>query len=1506
MPVAAQQTAEFWTRDIETSANRRSLLDLAKSRFPVESKPFLQVLRSMSGTGGLDELDSVADDGEAVMLRMKSATCVYQYFGRLTAYTQVLSRKHLTPPGADSAISSLFEAKPDRTLGYVYINTRDVILPGGSKLPANSVGRLLTSNPNGPVVVSWDHQHSGWTFLLAVLQEYQKNKLNPAAGRSGRAPRTSSRQESQIETLSLEDIGLSASDVDEDLVIEILDLFRSLLHKNWELASMFANGLSNAASDDQPYTNPTQSPPDLIHVTLLILKDSLSYATSSSTRLVTSAIGLITALLPILPGRVWPFLRNLPQLFGDDRQNTTGSTPILVNQEKTLGTYQMTLSLLDLVGALFDESFRMVLTHNKALQDVKREVMLRALRFVTKEVWNEFGGWRFTRLREKFELGRKVVIIFAEILKFSPSAALPAVDKEMDGALTSDNGAALMDLTQFVLDTFLFKATGSTVNTLVTAIATGKDILAVLRKSMRAADADALVPFLEWSMRLTRLLLVRKGTMKINKVSLLEQTMFMGAVAESFVRVLEDPWEDSELRKAVWDLVAVAVDTQPAFAGLFVGGELQSSSRREGKQRADENGKEIPHTALSAAMTVISTPGLWDIAPDLLAASLGFLDLVWQHALEHLEALKTVRKSAQFWRDLAKVALKELGDPPSAIVESTITEYGETRAEQNEAVAHWAFHAMAKAHALHIFALDLKILPSTGAEKADRPDSFASIEKAFRDKESLEMHVREALRCSFNPDLHQRVQNNITQNFPSLTLDSVRSSSSSTVHQNFGDQYIFLAPVVYNRLMKYAGSDNELIYHAGEVFKGVCSINLDWSIMDAQVALARSWKELLRETAIWLKDVDRKLEETVLQCAVVASRIIADETRDGPIMVHVHTDRLALLEALLNVAWLVRKVDVAVTQSTQQFVKLVKNVRSIVGSDNFRIIDSVRKRSSVTFHRMLLYIIYFCARVGREHARNAATKLEDRLSLGSDVNDVLGHVIDALRISFDIAAAASSSENQENLLATLDQDIQLFVAVFDQCTRTELHATPSMWLARCQEAGLFKSSLELLVRTDILGRNGGSENQKRWSLSLAEHVLQFHVTLAAVPASAERLAHEGAMSAYCRNDLSPYLEAGAVDAIHSEFPGERSPYHRMWCTILGVTTSLVHVLGTHHGHFIQTEVLGFIQLYGAQLSKVLGWKVRDSLTLPLLEELDRVVGLFHGIATYSTPANTQVDPGVANILQAFSERALYLVQNVNYALTHPNHLAKLLEPITFEERTQKDKEENAMSVESSLQLIDSERRPMLSALIQKLLTLSRNNIATLLIISRSDTIFTTADRTQWPPQPVPVVAQTKVADDEPASLGTLLELGTLLSDVLKHFFKTGDKVAPNPLAHLVPSLHAFDSKNVIVLTEEALEQICLYALIQLATVVHQSYAPNPADDMSMEVQFERPPPLPPTVDPRVVREWKDLAIELNLLAKGVPQGAGGPGTRMFFDLISQSSFELVDKLDGTRAGKRMM
>ncbi|KAJ3505818.1 hypothetical protein NMY22_g17444 [Coprinellus aureogranulatus] len=317
------------------------------------------------------------------------------------------------------------------------------------------------------------------------------------------------------------------------------------------------------------------------------------------------------------------------------------------------------------------------------------------------------------------------------------------------------------------------------------------------------------------------------------------------------------------------------------------------------------------------------------------------------------------------------------------------------------------------------------------------------------------------------------------------------------------------------------------------------------------------------------------------------------------------------------------------------------------------------------------------------------------------------------------------------------------------------------------------------------------------------------MALVSNPIAAERLAGEGLLSAYSNNSISEAISSARVDIVMPELPGERSPVHLEYCSMLGIVAAVIAAMGKHN-HYFDAEACGFVQLYGDQISRTLSWTVGDSITMPLVEEMEQTVNLFYAIAA-SVPNAAKLNDAVTKVLRVFTKHALLLLQQINYAVIHPHHLASLFEPVTPEERTQHEK---------SLSVQDPLKRPLTAHLMHRLFRLSSNILGTLVCVSKADVVLC-GSQEDWPLGEALVVPHSKVVLGEPASLGTLLELANRTLDVMKELVTRPatqalthvGATAPQPPSALSSPL---DVRQGLITARRNLESIQVYAVTQLA------------------------------------------------------------------------------------------
>ncbi len=1353
---------QYWQFDWQYAASRRAIFDVARSRFPIQVKPLIRLTRAMTGSGFLDTDPLCSSDDHRDVLTEDRKICdnhVFYFIHSLPTYAQVIQSQACT--GAHAT----YEKVPDRSGsssigGLSYTNVRPIQLPGGSLLPPGSVGRALNSEGGEYMAICWNHTHSGWKLMLQLLTDFINRRDHHASSRKPNPPPPSDRHSPLM--LSVEDAGVETEGgIDESLITDVLDLIRSVVQDNPDQAEQLMESLETPTS-----AFADSSSPDLVQLTMTILEETFSTITPRSvktslpTALITSALSVLSAILtiPRFSTRVWIYLRSTSVLFGTGR--TSGSASVALAAERARGRYTMTHSVLHLVQQLFNDATTLILPDNPDLKRLKSEVLLNALKFVHGEIWIEHLGWRYANVSDRFDIGRRLSSVFVTVLQHTPHDV-------QDGPFP--------DLSTAVLDLLLFKASNSTISPLVSSVAAGRHMVQLLYHARRKADVRRVVLLLESKLELIRLLLNRKRALNESvKLSLLEQMLCtrvsdtgsadpsqsrtepidilaayvaqrdVGAIvplesiqilsalcetlssvssapaivghlfnpeatAATFVRIIQHPYDDLTLRFAVWNFISLAMNAEPALAKVFVSGQVHASpgEKKDLKEKGKVDGKGFATTAVEVAKEALeNSEELWELNPQLLCAVIRFLDVTWQHNLEHKAVVDELRKDSAFWTRLSSLSCKDLGPLPESDAQEFIMIDNARHSTMHENISMHCYRTALKAYGLHIIALDIG--QTYTKDSPAQSESFKSIAPRFRHDEDLMDLFSEAVVSSYRPELFDELET-LLEKFPGLSVAQLQSQDPLDARE-YGDRFS-LSPSLLQSRLKGCHDPNAMEDPVDLQEQHLLSINLNQSLSHSQLSLTESAYFLLQKVAPYLR-ADQSVRHNFMSLAAALSSDMAMEKRQGDMVATIHGKRLSVLLGVLEVAWF---APVGKPNELESFVQLLANVRGIVLNEFQRPLASLMGSCMVPFHRALLQIIYFCVKNAIIlFQRSPNLSPAHRWKVTESVDASLEMVINGLHVVF------TSAPTRRDL--DLDLDMELLVSVFEQCTRTDISKSSTSWLTKCQQHDVIDASLQLFSQIDLVGLSDINLLVNRRMPLYVPHLLLFHTALASIPSAAEVLAGKGLLAAYINSAISPAVSAGMIDITIPELSRQRSPAHYVYCSMISIVCGVISSLDRQHNYF-GVDVCGLAQLYSGQIDRALSWSVGDVISLPLLEEVEQVVHLFFSIAESSSVASHRSSV-VEKTLRFFTPRALHLLQQVNYAITHPHQLASLFEPVT---------EDEELLVTSNATSSDPMKRPLVVHLLHRLYRLASNIVSTLITISRAYTVLL-GDEEDWPIQ----------------------------------------------------------------------------------------------------------------------------------------------------------------------------
>jgi hypothetical protein len=238
------------------------------------------------------------------------------------------------------------------------------------------------------------------------------------------------------------------------------------------------------------------------------------------------------------------------------------------------------------------------------------------------------------------------------------------------------------------------------------------------------------------------------------------------------------------------------------------------------------------------------------------------------------------------------------------------------------------------------------------------------------------------------------------------------------------------------------------------------------------------------------------------------------------------------------------------------------------------------------------------------------------------------------------------------------------------------------------------------------------------------------LSLSQNPYTAEALAVNGIMMTLSNDSFSIFKEISQPYQ-----SGERNRWHRTWCMMISIITSILRTLG-HSERFLE-QCLEFANIHQNRLMAVM--TPPAVLTIGGLEEAERITGFLYQVSHYSERWRL-VYNAMATKLQ---NGIIQLVQHYVLLLLQPNLLARAALPVSKDEKR----------ADSVAALPTSTAVPFSQLIEQHIFIVLRNALSIIRLLTPNPLSKTEQDWQHW----IPLFAsslETSVA--APASLGILL------------------------------------------------------------------------------------------------------------------------------------------------------
>ncbi|GLA24348.1 hypothetical protein AnigIFM63326_011206 [Aspergillus niger] len=947
---------------VKDDALMDNIFRIARSRFPYETVPFLQLCRALVSK------DLVNEEGLPVILGELE---------NMDSFTQVV------PPG----FQGYETIREDENANFVTLvqslpmvgtsprrqlteqeTSNALVVTGSSQIPSSAIGQVVSESR--PAVVMWHHQYSCLSYLGSWLEEWNENG-GFSAGYG---------EDSVADSIGLlADLLLAAKDSqvqsgDGSSAKRILELASDGLSRQSDIISL----VFEIFERDLPNIGPRTGSDVVMESTIACLR-------------------FICVLIDVLPGRVWPLLSRSSLLGSDGKGGIL--TAIVSATEVTSGDYPFLLGCVRLFQAVVDDAAsRAVLRRSPNGPNGKvilpsdftagvpshmmRGTLLNFVR-VMVEVYNSNGNWRFNVPEQKLEISTKLATVFERILYYAYGTnEITKLDTKITGVFSSSATYLLSVLRpQSAADLPFNSILRLIVDGLQTPstlylrymIFVQRQVLATLDLSIRLLQAAQL---LEQPLSLLEDQLF-KATPALIKLYALDDAyrlpvasllnvLITGAAldpaneppslvghlgAESaclFLDVLsqfDQPLSDSDLRLGIWHLLTTLVSKRQQWLAVYI---LTGTSPRQSLRKTDKDkGAAMRGTPfLKIALDMLSHIEQLDL--QLAVALLEFVS----HAQENWPwATPELKKHSLFFTSLVNYVSK--------LKISSLTVKEQISATRIAAVV---------ADICAVYLHSAKEMQDRGFYKTLIPLV------SWYSKDAVDV-------AGYNASLHANLKKNFEMRYPGCKLVDFKRTPLQSRY--LGQDYYYdiqLGKKLLSYDFAWTGSRNQGF---AEEFQRA---NLNLSLVEAQVSLLHSWKFFAVEHSADFM-ADREVQKSM---AIVVQSCLEANTRGVPqeaIFERIQQTRVEFAQALLQRL-------VAIGAKGAEFFGLLKVVWDALRTRRATYEDALIN-DDTEYYRSLLNVLFLALQF---HLDSPSRTAPETITKKPEVSSDLGIIVEIVKV----------------------------------------------------------------------------------------------------------------------------------------------------------------------------------------------------------------------------------------------------------------------------------------------------------------------------------------------------------------------------------------------------------------------------------------------------------------------------------------------------------------------------
>ncbi|KAF9929842.1 hypothetical protein FBU30_001155 [Linnemannia zychae] len=1311
-----------WDESTELGQGVMSVLETARGRFPVQFEPLLQLLTALA-TGG---------EG--------SARNAIQYFHHLPTLSQFLSDKSPCVVIDTDVIEGSTLYRSVQEVPFEILAGRPFMM-----LPAGLEGRLI-SGANSAQIVQWVYENSGWDLCATMLEVFRT-----------------------VDTASAD----SKASVKVKHISAILTFLQALYQHpgvTAELTNYFLSGKHGAS----------------IIPTLFAILDQSSKFQNPPLDVISSCLKCLRWISQSYSQDVWLFLKQssfLPavitttvQFTGSSRVQTSGlASHVLTRFECVQGNYIVTIAFLELIQTLTYNAQQQELWDSKELRCLKAEILYPCLAYIQNDLFTNFESWHYVNITDRFVIGSRILSILNSTLDDLPL---------LSGA-DSTEYITLATLQDFLLKNFLYDGGKQLALPLISLIGNGSDLSAYFSKCDRTQELREVFVMIYQGLKFVKSLL-RHRKIAGGQPSFLEVYMIditVGRANNSLIQVLTsysdlscgtdvavvstevltllcaltnewqtrssfvgylgtsdqaqqlistlvnrvgDDGQDAQYRIALWSLITITLTTQPGLATLF----LSNDRVNPVTGLLDDQFKEIAkNSILVKALDILHKKDtVLDSDPEILPHALLFLDVLWQNAQDHAILIKGLQNNETFWKDLGDILLR-----PEIHTELELAKWDDVFSCYNSDPMAQVFHVASvnaeqrsRGHAFRIFALAIHFhYASQGVLTRD----LESLPKGI--KIFIQKCIQEGKFGEWNetiPIIHYHAQGHRELKEMGLDLAVPLDYLKLAVKrwdENYDADHLagesFMLDLDRTRFkFIWGGKGRE---HA--FVRTLFHVNLNWSIVHSEMERLAAWRFFVEVAAndlgasFWAGKSAGAEANAYYHFIICLLDHIERETNGSAVLRMARQNCCLLLQSVIESSATVKRSDKK--NLAVHFPEIVTKLQKLIQNPEMDILESIQNPGDgLAVYQPLFLTLLFCYRA--LHNKEVLSIMDQAHQEQVQKSSLL--ILPSIAQCFSIVA-----ESYLTGLYDHSDAIVVLLALLEEICHPIWNPHPGLWIPIMMNLDVVGLDLQLCARSVLTGQY---DNRP----SFFEGGLNLLLSLANIPEMAAYLCEAGIMSMLTHNGLTASLQRGDIEHMNLTH-GDRGNWHQAWCMYLAIVTNLLRSMSSSDA-FMQL-LIGFIQLYGNQISKGLDTSTDRPLTSAKLEEMERITMLFYELSKHEVRLETL---GGGEVLKAFFDRSLFILQHAVHLFNHPHTLASVIRPVTRSEHKSHEAKDNKV----------------LATLIEGKLTSVLRNILSAILVWTDPALILTKSYLEWPLRKTTIAPISNTPVYEPASIGTMFDL----------------------------------------------------------------------------------------------------------------------------------------------------